>query len=301
MTIQQRVERMFNPGGSTPVGTGFPLVPFASLPAASTVEGQVRRLTELPHVSLIALSGKWRPFGGRQVLAQRANNPVTIQNLAGEVSDTMGPFPGGLVRAGMQLAASVLLHHPGVGTASRIYRLLIGNSTPIPIMSSTTMIGYYLGNSSGVRQSARNYAEVNVSNDTTGTHQAGLATPSSFAIGAGPGGVYDLGVNFSLPWYAQVQMQSAAETAVNIATATWAGGVATYNTSAVHTLAVGDKTTIAGVALAGYNGVVIVASIVDTDTFTVAMASDPGGSGTGGTSSRISNMISQSYVLELVG
>lgn len=63
----------------------------------------------------------------------------------------------------------------------------------------------------------------------------------------------------------------------------------------------GDKTTIAGVSLAGYNGVVIVASIVDTDTFTVAMASDPGGSGTGGTSSRISNMISQSYVLELVG
>ena len=57
MTIERRVERMFNPGGSTPVGTGFPLVPFASLPAASTVEGQARRLTELPHVSLIALSG----------------------------------------------------------------------------------------------------------------------------------------------------------------------------------------------------------------------------------------------------
>jgi hypothetical protein len=78
-------------------------------------------------------------------------------------------------------------------------------------------------------------------------------------------------------------------------------GVATYNTSAVHTLAVGDKTTIAGVSLAGYNGVVIVTSVPTTTQFTVAMPANPGGSGTGGTSSRISNMISQSYVLELVG
>jgi hypothetical protein len=38
-----------------------------------------------------------------------------------------------------------------------------------------------------------------------------------------------------------------------------------------------------------------------TTQFTVAMPANPGGSGTGGTSSRISNMISQSYVLELVG
>jgi hypothetical protein len=110
-----------------------------------------------------------------------------------------------------------------------------------------------------------------------------------------------LDADFSAPWSANIKLQSCAETAVAISTATWVGGVATYNTSAASTLAVGDKTTIAGVDLAGYNGVVIVASVVDTDTFTVAMASDPGGSGTGGTSSRISNMISQSYVLELVG
>ena len=304
MTIEQRVERMFNPGGSTPVGTGFPLVPFASLPAASSVEGQVRRLTELPHVSLIALGGIWRPFGGRQVLAKRTTNPVTVQNLSGEVAETIGPFPGGLVRAGMQVNLTSQFLAGAVGTGARLVKHWLGPA-------SGPVVGGQFAYTPNITQSAltvngRLGGAVYVQSDVSANH---IATPGSTSLVASPTGGYlsqnisplTPTVDFSQPWTAGITLQSAAETAVAISTATWVGGVATYNTSAVHTLAVGDKTTIAGVSLAGYNGVFIVASIVDTDTFTVAMASDPGGSGTGGTSSRISNMISQSYVLELVG
>ena len=109
-------------------------------------------------------------------------------------------------------------------------------------------------------------------------------------------------VNFSLPWYIDIQMASAAETAVNIASATWAAGVATFNTSAVHTLVTGDKTVIASVSPSGWNiaaGAIV--TQIDADTFTVPMAADPGAYVSGGTSSRISNMISQSYVLTLKG
>ena len=290
MTIEQRVERMFNPGGSTPVGTGFPLVPFASLPAASTVEGQVRRLTELPHVSLIALGGIWRPFGGRQVLASRSINPVTVQNLAGAVAETIGPFPGGLVRAGMRLEIDATFEHTGIGTGARVAQALLNG-------------GLWMGSgnltqSLATTQEGRQAAVLRVISDTLANHRRGNQTQSSYLYGIQQ---YDnLSVDFSADWSADILLTSCAETAVAISTATWVGGVATYNTSAVHTLAVGDKTTIAGVSLAGYNGVVIVTSVPTTTQFTAVIA-DPGGSGTGGTSSRISNMISQSYVLELVG
>ena len=108
-------------------------------------------------------------------------------------------------------------------------------------------------------------------------------------------------MDFSTTWSADLFFTSAAETAVNISSATWAGGIATFNTSAAHTLAVGDKTVTAGVTPSGYNGTFIVASVPTTTQFTVAMAANPGAYTSGGTSSRISNMISQSYVLELVG
>ena len=271
-------------------GLGAPLVPFASLPAASTVEGQVRRLTELPHVSLIALGGIWRPFGGRQVLAQRTLNPVTVQALnPGQVAETIGPFPGGLERAGMRLEMQSRIAHPGVAGGSPIARLRVnGNYFRVATLSMSL-----------AAKRTQMPGAIDVLSDTLAAHLGDVNGAITYASGFGS--AYTPSVDFSAPWTADIFLTSAAETAVNIATATWVGGVATYNTSAVHTLAVGDKTTIAGVDLAGYNGVVIVDSIVDTDTFTVAMASDPGGSGTGGTSSRISNMISQSYVLELVG
>ena len=305
MTIEQRVERMFNPGGSTPVGTGFPLVPFASLPAASTVEGQVRRLTELPHVSLIALSGKWRPFGGRQVLAQRSVNPVTVQSLSDFKAETIGPFPGGLVRAGMRVECREVFSSGGLGTNPRLTYLYAGPSGGV---GTNGLFAYYNNTINDIDGNGEIVGRISVLSDASANHRA---TPAS---GPNASGVYPLTggyfhstvpaltplVDFSAPWAIDIVMRSAAETAVAISTATWVGGVATYNTSAVHTLAVGDKTTIAGVDLAGYNGVVIVTSVPTTTQFTAVIA-DPGGSGTGGTSSRISNMISQSYVLELVG
>ena len=95
---------------------------------------------------------------------------------------------------------------------------------------------------------------------------------------------------------------AGAETAVNITAASWAAGVATYGATA-HTLAVGDKTVIAGITPSGYNiaagGIVTV--VVDANNFKIAVAADPGAYTSGGTSSRISNMVSQSYVLELIG
>ena len=193
------------------------------------------------------------------------------------------------MRAGMRLDFDIKVDHSGIGTGGRNVNVYL---------QSLLAFGAPL-NLSGAKLEARRAEAIEILSDGSFVLDRTLATTTSYGIGLATSATGNL--DMSLPWTADVWMQSAAETAVNIATSTWSAGVATYNTSAVHTLAVGDKTTIAGVSLAGYNGVVIVASIVDTDTFTVAMASDPGGSGTGGTSSRISNMKSQSYVLELIG
>ena len=93
---------------------------------------------------------------------------------------------------------------------------------------------------------------------------------------------------------------SADETATNITGATWSGGVVTF-TNTSHTLAVGDKTTVAGITPSGYNGVYVIASVPNANTWTATLASDPGAYTSGGTSSRISNLKLLSYVLELVG
>ena len=91
------------------VGAGYqpPALPFAQLPNPDSVLGRVYIASDVgpaPGIELIAAPGRWRPRGGRQVLAMRANNPVTVQNLSADAyAETIGPFPGGLVRAGMQL------------------------------------------------------------------------------------------------------------------------------------------------------------------------------------------------------
>jgi len=96
---------------------------------------------------------------------------------------------------------------------------------------------------------------------------------------------------------------SRAEAAVNISSASWAGGTATVNTSAPHTLAVGDKTVIAGVTPSGWNipDGAIVLSVPTSTQFTVALAADPGTYTSGGTSSRISNVIVYSTTVRLIG
>jgi hypothetical protein len=109
-------------------------------------------------------------------------------------------------------------------------------------------------------------------------------------------------VDFSAPWEFDFFATSTAETPVTITGATWANGVATYTTSAQHTLAVGDKDVVSGITPSGYNGTFIVSAVGSPTTFSVPMPVNPGTWVSGpGSSSRISNMILQSYVLELIG
>jgi len=65
---------------------------------------------------------------------------------------------------------------------------------------------------------------------------------------------------------------------VAMSTATWASGLLTVNTAAVHGLAVNDYVEIAGFVFAttDVNGIYRVNSVVDTDTFTVGVPRDPG-------------------------
>ena len=288
-------------------GYSAPLLPFASFPAALTVEGQIRRPEELPNVSLIALSGIWRPYGGRQVLAMRTLNPVTVQSLAEIAAETLGPFPGGLVRAGMQLQLNWVFANGAIGTGTRLLRPWVG---PVGSIVVSGQFGYWQYGANSIGANGEIISRLDVLADASANH---IATPSSNSSSVAVNRGYQAQiatsfpqtplVNFAQAWGIALRMQSAAETAVNITSASWAAGIATYGTSEVHTLAVGDKTVIAGVTPSGYNVAAgaIVLSVPTTTSLTVAIASDPGAYTSGGTSSRISNMISQSFVLSLLG
>jgi hypothetical protein len=171
--------------------------------------------------------------------------------------------------------------------------------------SVTQGLGYIQSASSGIDTHGELRTFLTVLSDVSASHKA---TPTS-----GAGGVSGLAsgyissnaqniatVDFSQPWSIGLSGASANETAVNITGASWAAGEATYNATA-HTLAVGDKTTVAGITPSGYNQVGIVTAVPNANSFKMALASDPGAYTSGGTSSRISNVISQSYTLTLEG
>ena len=63
--------------------------------------------------------------------------------------------------------------------------------------------------------------------------------------------------------------------AISVTSASWAGGIATYNCAAVHNLINGDFVKITGSTPAGYNKEGFI-TYVDTDTFTLPITSDPG-------------------------
>jgi hypothetical protein len=71
-------------------------------------------------------------------------------------------------------------------------------------------------------------------------------------------------------------------TSVSVSAATWSGGTATIDCSAVHGLTSGDKVSISGVSPDGYN-VVGEVTVTDTDSFEIDISSDPGTYSTGGT------------------
>ena len=275
-----------------------PLTPWASFPPASTVEGQIRRPEELPHVSLIALGGIWRPLGGRQVLKARYINPVTIQDLTanGVLVERIGPFPGGLVRAGMSLSMTLKFSHPGVGNFNRGVWLRAGAANAVldqsrsfssvsSAVTNTTAAGVMIGSLdvlSDISASHRGYLNGNV----------GLTFSSA---------IHPLTVDFSQPWDAAIYAQSGAENAITITGASWIAGQAGYFTSAAHGYAIGDKVTVAGITPTGYNGTFIIVDVLDSTTIVVDMPVDPGAWVSGGTSARISPVTSQSYSLELWG
>lgn len=274
--------------------SGPPISTFAGLPAPSAAPRAIYRLSDVRNTLWESNGTIWRPLGGRQVLAQRSVNPVTVQDLAGAVAETIGPFPGGLVRAGMRLEYDLRVNAPGVGGGGVSAYTRIGSGAIRNILSEHGLL-------TGVdNRYFRGAPMLDVLSDTNTTHASYYAGANAYA---GSNYAYLAVVDFSLDWSTDIFLKSVAETAVNITSASWAAGVATFGTSAAHTLAVGDKTVIAGVTPSGYNVAAgaIVLSVPTTTSFTVAIASNPGAYTSGGTSSRISNMISQSYVLELVG
>lgn len=284
------------------VGAGYqpPALPFAQFPNPDSVLGRVYTASDVgpaPGIELIAAPGRWRPSGGRQVLAMRVLNPVTYQATSQGVIETIGPFPGGLVRAGMRLNAQAAFSVPAIGASNRTVYVATGNGLS-PNIGLTRWLAVPFGSSAGdVR--VETIASLLVQSDTSANHRSGGSTQGLAAAGGG----YNPPCDFSAPWYFFMAGVSQPETAVNISSATWAADIATFNTSAAHTLAVGDKTVTAGVTPSGYNipAGAIVLTAPTTTQFTVALAADPGAYTSGGTSSRISNVISQSYVLELVG
>ena len=109
-----------------------PLTPWASFPPASTVEGQIRRPEELPHVSLIALGGRWRPLGGRQAISHLqapiilgsggtvgANGALTYTTALDMVRSHWNYFAANAVYAGS--AAGFYWVVPSSGTNGVIY------------------------------------------------------------------------------------------------------------------------------------------------------------------------------------
>ncbi len=265
-----------------------PLTPWASFPPASTVEGQIRRPEELPHVSLIALGGLWRPLGGRQVLAQRHNNPVTRQDTSFGLIETIGTFPGGLVRTGMSLSAEIWVEHSGISSSNRVAIWRVGNN-------DTSQINI---NSSGTDLNTRIMGRLIAANDGAGPHKSLRGLLSTYP---NAGNSQNNTVDFSAEWTTQINGQSVNENAITITGATWSGGFATYTTNVAHNYAEADKTTVSGISPSGWNGVFVMDAIPSSTQFRVPMAADPGAWVSGGTSSRISKLRILSYVMELWG
>lgn len=118
---------------------------------------------------------------------------------------------------------------------------------------------------------------------TSANGEASLTAPKVFGLDASTG--TDLKITDA---DAKVALAGA------ITSASWAGGVATINTTAAHGLTSGDYVAITGVTPAGYN-VRGVATVVDTDTFTVPIAVDPGAYTSGGSVGSVYSLIRPRY------
>jgi hypothetical protein len=276
---------------------GPPAVAFASLPAASAVPQAVYQVIDANDSFWRSNGTIWKPLNGRAVLANYNTPDLTVQSTSDTILATLS-FPGGLITSGMRLLLDLKYNTPGIGTAGRFVRARIGasGSSMIGVLATQVTNGY--SNVSGAFIANRTLNYLLVKSSTSAAH---VGTPnSSIGVFTNVASEYNPTIDFSADWDLQLTGQSCNETAINITAASWAAGVATF-TATAHTLAVGNKTTIAGVNPAGYNGVVVVTSVADANTFTAEIAADPGVYVSGGTSSRISNVTLQSYILEVIG
>lgn len=278
-----------------------PAVAFSSIPPAAGNGGKVLRVSGAGIGRDIWLESNgtiWRPLNGSAVLYSRNTNPITLQNLTETTVETVGPFPGGLVKAGMRVDLRAAFRLPGLTTTAR----------ELQVMLDGAQIGFTRGVTSTLITNGELGAFVFALNDTTGPHRSsGFSGTSVSAIANGyvataANQEADFPtVDFSQPWSFDLTLKSAAETAVTITGATWSGGVATFTTGAAHTLAVGDKTTIALVTPTDWNDTYIVTAVPDTTHFSVAKPVEPAAYTSGGTSSRISNTILDAVSVTLRG
>ena len=225
----------------------------------------------------------------------RMTNPVTVQSLSEITAETLGPFPGGLVRAGMKLSLLFRFQHIAIGNPTRVYRLRIGAPGSEQDFAAQNV------NAGTTQATGLAVQPFDVLSDVSAAHRGGFNGDEG--MGWGNSNNFSPTVDFSQPWDILIRLMSGAETAVTITGASWSAGVATYTTSAAHTLAVGDKDVISGITPSGWNTTAIVSAVGSPTTFSVPMAVDPGAY-TGGASpqsSRISNMESQSWILTLEG
>ena len=275
-----------------PLTSAPPASTFASLPAASSAPGQVRAVTDLNNALLRSDGTNWNPVNGSAVIANAHNVNLTIQSLT-EALITSVAFPAGFVRAGSRIRTWTRWAVPGAGTASRIARQRMGasggglaNGLAHELVTATSVvIGQLellntltaLGVNTATRQSTVSFV---------GLHAASVNA-----------GSYVPTVNFGNAWEIAFTGQSCAETAQTAVTATWAAGVATF-AKVGHGYAVGDKIVNTLFDLGGYNATFIVASVPTADSWTAALVADPGGAGSGGSTSRVSNVTLVDYYVE---
>ena len=273
-------------------GYAPPALPFASFPPAASVPGQVRRALDLNNAYLVSDGTYWNPLNGQAVIANSHNTNLTIQSLS-EALITAVAFPAGFVRAGSRIRTWSRWSVPAVGTELRWNRLYMGAvGSGIKVSQQAYQLAHNLS-SLVVQASLLNISTVISTNSPVRNNaisSPGLYISTNLDSNAPV-------VNFGAPWEISFSGTSCAETSKTAVTATWAAGVATFAKTG-HGYATGDKVVNTLFDLGGYNGTLIVTGAPSTDTWTAAIAADPGGAGTGGSTSRISNVTLVDYLIE---
>lgn len=85
-----------------------------------------------------------------------------------------------------------------------------------------------------------------------------------------------------------------------ISNASWAASVATFTTSAVHGLIIGDVVVISGMNPVAYNGTFTITEVPTTSSFKVAMVTDPLAFVSGGSVAKVTDLTTVATTFVLV-